>query len=543
LAWSPNADSGWVRKLTGGPGRTSIRTGFGLFYNPIEQLVLEQFGAEPPFGGSNFIASPQFNTPFLDQSGNVFPNPFVNGVLTPQPGTPIDWSSFRSVLLFGEFQPKMRPQYSEQYHLTIQREIGNSMVLQVGYVGSQAHRLLMSHDLNAVSLGLCNQLNRLVPLAPGDTNTFDLFCTPNNGDGFYFVDPTTPVPAGMTSITLPYGGANGGPLTVPLTPGATVGATAPNGITLVGLRPFSSPLCNPLAVSGSIASRCPIDGIPVFTNIYAQDTIGNSNYNSLQASLEKRFSHGLQFQLAYTYSKSIDQGSSFEDILNPSNFAATRGLSLFDARHRFVISYYWELPVPKYTGFRGKALNGWALSGITTFQAGFPIRIVSFDDNEMQSSTFDFIAAGEPDQLAPFHTQNPHNGGCALGTGPTALVGSGGPVPCQPVPNMYFDPNIFTAGPAGTGDLTIDPSMLGRYGTAPRTICCGPGINNFDIGLLKATPINERFSVQFRAEFFNAFNHTQFFNPDGSVTDGADFGRIKRAHDPRLVQFALKLIF
>ncbi len=518
LAWSPSADHGWLSKLTGGPGKTSIRAGWGMFYNPIEQLVLEQFSAEPPFGGSNFITSPQFNTPFLDQGGNQFPNPFVNGVLTPKPMTPQDWSAFRPIVLFGEFQPHLRTQYSDQYNLTIQREIGRDVVLQVGYVGSQAHRLLISHDLNASNAQTCLDLNSLLGVGT---------CGPGGGDNQYLIPASTPVPAGFT-LHLPYGGANNGPLNITFPTASTIGSVSPTGITLVGLRPFSSPQCKPLTGVG-----CPSDGVPVFSNIYAQDTIANSNYNSLQVMVEKRFSHGLQLQGSYTWSKSIDQGSSFEDILNPFNFAATRSLSLFDARNRFVFSYFWEPPIPKYNGFLGKVANGWALSGIVTFQSGFPIRIVSFDDNELNSSTFDFIAAGEPDQVRPFVTQNPRNGGCALGTGPTSLSGN----PCQAVQNLYFDPNIFN------NDPNIDPTLTGRYGNAKRTICCGPGIQNFDISLQKNTPISERFTTQFRAEFFNAFNHTQFFNPDGSVSDGADFGRIKRARDPRLIQFAMKLIF
>ena len=101
LAWSP-----------GSSGKTSIRTGWGLFYNPIEQLVLEQFSAEPPFGGSTFPFNTLFNEPFLDQSGGFsYPNPFglpqlggVNGILDPQRGKPIDWAMFRPNTLFGQFQ-------------------------------------------------------------------------------------------------------------------------------------------------------------------------------------------------------------------------------------------------------------------------------------------------------------------------------------------------------------------------------------------------------------------------------------------------------
>src|SRR5262249_15801566 len=141
LAWSPSSKDGALGKLTGGPGKTSIRLGYGIFYNPVEQLVLEQFSAEPPFGGSSSLSNPLFQAPYASQSGAIAPNPF-NGVLSPVRGQPVDFSVFRPILLFGEFQPDLRTQYAEQYNLTIQREFRGDILFQIGYVGSQAHRLL-----------------------------------------------------------------------------------------------------------------------------------------------------------------------------------------------------------------------------------------------------------------------------------------------------------------------------------------------------------------------------------------------------------------
>src|SRR5207245_5292549 len=135
-------------------------------------------------------------------------------------------------------------------------------------------------------------------------------------------------------------------------------------------RRYSSPQCVPLTGTG-----CPADFIPVFSSIFAQDTIANSAYNSLQASLDKRFGKGLQFTAAYTFSKSFDQASSFEGILNPIDPRISRSLSAFDARHRIVLAYYCALPFRKFAGATGKLLNGCAVSGITSFQTGFPIRI------------------------------------------------------------------------------------------------------------------------------------------------------------------------
>jgi hypothetical protein len=130
-------------------------------------------------------------------------------------------------------------------------------------------------------------------------------------------------------------------------------------------------------------------------------------------------------------------------------------------------------------------------------------------------NSFDFELPGKPDLIAPFHSQDPrkHNG-------------------------YAFDPNSF-ALPAQDANST--PLQL--LGNSPRTLCCGPGINNFDLSVQKVTPLGEVMRLEFRAEFFNLFNHTQFLNPDGNISDGTDFGRVKHTRDPRQMQFALKFSF
>jgi outer membrane receptor protein involved in Fe transport len=490
ISWSP-----------GKSGKTSIRAGWGLFYNPIEQLVLEQFSAEPPFGGSIINSNTQFNTPFVGQDGGTFPNVF-GGFITPKPGTAVDWSRYEPILLFGQFQPHMRAQSTAQYNLGVQRELTNDMKLQINYVGSQGHRLLATHDINFANPQTCLDINTIEGAGT---------CGQFLEDSQYQLT----IPAGF-NFHMPSGKIQ-------------TGAAGGTPINLVGLRPFSSPNCDPLTSVG-----CPANGVPVFTSIFAQDTIANSAYNSLQASLEKRFSHGLQFQAAYTWSKSFDEASSFEGILNPIDPRRSRSLSLFDARHRIVFSYVWELPVPKYAGFKGGILNGWSLSGITTFQTGFPIRITSDADNELMNS-FDFELPGEPLQLSKFKTNNPNTVGCASETGPTDPTHSG--APCSPVTNQFFDPNIFTE------DTDAFPSILGTIPDTKRTVCCGPHISNTDLAILKLIPINENKRMEFRAEFFNIFNHTQFLNPDGNSSDGSQFGQLTETRDPRLVQFALKFYF
>jgi hypothetical protein len=274
---------------------------------------------------------------------------------------------------------------------------------------------------------------------------------------------------------------------------------------MVGLRRYSSPSCNPLTGSG-----CPPDGLPVFGSVFSEDSIANSSYNSLQASVEKRALSGLEFQASYTFSKSIDNASSFENILNPLDYRSNRSLSLFDARHRLVFAYMWQLP-PSSFGPK-HVLNGWSLSGVTALQSGLPVPITSSDDLELMSSG-GFSYPGEPDMVGPLRKLNPRN-----------------------PDNLAFDPSVF-----------VQPE-IGRIGNSARTVCCGPGMSNFDVSVMKTIRFSERVGMNFRGEFFNVLNHAQFTKVDGNISDGAvsdggTFGKILRARDPRLIQFALKIIF
>jgi hypothetical protein len=525
LNWSPGARDGWLAKLTGGPGKTSVSMGYGIFYNPIEQLVLEQFSAEPPFGGSESITGSFLQTPFVGQNGSISPNPFT-GVLNPPRGQPLDWSRFLLTTYFGQFPENMRPQYTDQYNLTIKRELPGDILVQVGYVGSQGHRLLAIYEVNETNPKTCLEISAI----PGSGG-----CAQFGEDNLY----TFTLPAGQ-GFDMPYipGGPNGQniPCLPVNTPAAChiTGAAGGTPITLSGLRFYSSPFCNPFTGTGC-PSKPPISGI------FTENTIAKSNYNSFQALFEKRFSHGLQFQASYTFSKTLDNASSFEDALNPFNFNATYGLSKYDARQRFVINYVWELPVPKYAGFKGKLLDGWEMSGILSFQSGFPVRITSnFADNELLDSTFNFEAPGEPNVVAPFKTVNPRGTVCQFGTGPLAT----GAPPCVPVSGFAFDPNLFDNTVAGTSGAGPNPVALGTVGNSPRSICCGPGINNTDMSFSKQTQLTERLRMEFRGDIFNVWNHAQFFSVDGNVTNqGGTFGQPLHIHDPRLVQFALKFHF
>ena len=435
VSWSP-----------GSSGKTSIKAGWGLFYNPIEQLVLEQFSAEPPFGGSTFPFNTFFNTPFLDQSGEFsYPNPFglaslsgTNGILNPPRNQPVDWGMFRPILLFGQFQPHLRSQYSAQYNFTIERELTRDLKLQVGYVGSQGHRLLATHDLNYGNPQTCLGLQAIADAYPGDGT--DAHPGIGTDCGQYFADSVFSIPTqafdsngNLVNVVIPAGG-----LTLPygtngpsvLAAGTTVSSVAPDGITLVGLRRYSSPRCDPLTGTG-----CPGDGFRSSAASLPRIRLPIRPTTPCRYPWISALRMDCRFTTAYTYSKSFDQASSFEGILNPIDPRISRSLSNFDARHRIVFSYYWELPIRNHDGALGKLLNGWAVSGITTFQTGFPIRIQSVADNELMYS-FDFELPGEPNQIAPFHTMRPQSNG-----------------------NYFFDPNSFTEN---ASDSSHPPCSVAR---------------------------------------------------------------------------------
>jgi len=159
-------------------------------------------------------------------------------------------------------------------------------------------------------------------------------------------------------------------------------------------------------------------------------------------------------------------------------------------------------------GFAGKALNGWQVSGIYTYQSGFPVLLNNCNDTELEGSTLGFECPGKPNLVAtPFKTHNPRTDG------------------------FVFDPAQL--------DNNV---MLGTFGNAPRTLCCNPPINNWDMGIFKSTPVGEKLHVEFRTEIFNVFNHAQFYGVDGNSAN-TTFGQPQKVRDPRLFQFALKMIF
>jgi hypothetical protein len=222
-------------------------------------------------------------------------------------------------------------------------------------------------------------------------------------------------------------------------------------------------------------------------------TAFNSRYNALQVQFNRHLAHGLQFMAAYTWSRYFDQTSNLENSafngpgINPFSFAGMWAPSANDAPQRLVFNYFYTLPFYHWAHKWQKLTDGWSLTGITTFQHGFPVAVT---DNAFTSLTCDPIAAfyACPDR--------------ANATGQALAIGNPRSYTINGNPNYWFSPSAFAVPAAGTG-----------IGDASRNPLYGPGTNNWDIALEKDLHITESKYFQFRLETFNTFNHTQFALP------------------------------
>jgi hypothetical protein len=244
-----------------------------------------------------------------------------------------------------------------------------------------------------------------------------------------------------------------------------------------------------------------------------QATIGNSDYNALQITL-RHTSKRLNVLAGYTFSKSQDQSSNIGEEVNPLDPSLSKALSAFDVKHNFVVSYSYQLPVEKLFRATNRWTEGWELSGITRFSTGLPVTLVNFGDNSLLGS--------EPNGINNFGVDEPDYNGGPLNLNHNPRNGL-----------SYFNTSQFSE------------NALGSAGTAQRRFFYGPGMDNYDMALLKNVRLNESKSFQFRVEAFNAFNHAQFFGPqavDGNI-DSSTFGQVISAAPPRLVQFGAKFFF
>lgn len=485
LAWSPD-----FGRLSGGAGNFSIRAGAGIYYNQTESEGTLQNIDAPPLqlsdaGFADALGTAAFQNPFaavqcLDQQNNPIAGcaPVTPGgtplavasiankypfTAPPKGDANIDFSNFGPLSL-NLLDPNYHAPYTVNYNLTMQRQLTGNMLLSVGYVGLEGRHNQRTYELN--------------PLL----NPTECAATPSCADQAPFQYLAAPSSANPTGIAQYRYGPQAVPSFVTPAPGASE--------------------------------------IVYLASLQQQTTDGNSHYNSLQASLQKTFSHGLDFLVSYTWAHAIDDGSNLEDLafngLGTNTFLPELnwGDSAFDARQRLVVSYDYTIPMPSSVtsnGWADRALGGWRISGITTAQTGFPVTVTNPNFTSLTCNAFSFFSC--PDNLE-------YTGQALDITDPRSNANA-----------QYFNPAAFTT-PA-----------LGTFGNVRRNSFHGPGLWNTDLALYKDTHITERMTLQLRMDAQNAFNHVQFSNPDGNF-NSSSFGDITSTFEgPRILQLGARFMF
>ena len=386
--------------------------------------------------------------------------------------------------------------YAQQWNLSIQKELPAHLFLSVAYVGSKGTHLTLN-----------NNLNQIVP---------------------------------VTASANPY------------LPGEPIGAnshddcgtlTTPSGVEITGQAAVNLAV----ACGGNPNPRRMV--FPGYSNIIGLRPIANSNYNALQASLNRTFA-SLTLSVAYTYSHSIDDSSDRFDnaFVNSYDIEANRASSSFDQRQNLAISYVYALPFFKGSGLRKSLLGGWQISGITIAQTGTPVSVTNGTTISDNAGVGNGVGTGSrPDLIG--------NPGLASASDKAASAAAGVRGPLYANPGAYALPTGLTFGNVGRNTLYL------------------PGRLNFDFGVFKQFPINEKMGFQFRWETFNVFNHTQFNGVDSTMncagttanfsagasncvqgapdpahqgsflTAPSNFLHLTSAHAPRIMQFGLRFYF
>jgi hypothetical protein len=491
LAYSPSFSDGVLGKVFGGPGKSSIRASYGLYYTSVEDLNLFYEVADAPFG--LYWTSPgsvDFSEPFrnrldggTDGEGQRFP------FTAPIPGSPanqtLSFAKYEPMSYFPGYDIHNKLPYAEHFNFSIQRELSRSTVLTVSYVGTAGHRLIAQTEANPGDPALCAQLT-----AQGYTDSTSgvIGCGPNAEQDVF-----------------------------------TLGSK-----TVYSTR---DTLLNP--------NYCPEAGSLCFGfgNTFTK-LVANSIYHSGEVTVERK-AGDVTFLAAYTLAKAIDDSSAFGEMINFQNAKLSRGLSSTDVHQNFVASYIWELPFNRLFHGLPRLTKGWQVQGITRFAGGFPVQMGESNPVPQgplcpsgncpgDASLVGSPSTDMPNLVGPVHKYNPRS---------------------TPGTWTYFSQSAFTGtqcaltfpNGAGTAGVLTGPDC-GSFGTANRRFFHGPGFNNTDFGITKIIPVREAMSFEIRGEFFNIFNHAQFTNPSGDISNSS-FGNITNARDPRIGQVSAKFIW
>lgn len=474
LAYTPDKADGWLGRLTGGPGKTSIRIGAGMFYDLfgsglIDQLDADSFGLTTnqitPIGTFNGSTAPRFTSVNNVPSALVPPSPGGG------PGTPpIGLVTGTTVIDYG-----LKPPYVYNLNLAVSRQLSQDFGLDVAYVGRLSRRQLI--------------------LSQGDSQPLN-FRDPQSGmrlyDAMGMLDNAARAKTPVANIQpIPFWQNL-------FSNAATGGMTA----TQVVYSQFAQTPTDPVTSLAQIDSACipacsnlgPFTFMqPQFWGLLGLQSIGSANYNSLQVTLRKHLSSGYQFDFNYTYSKSLDLYSQNESrlgygfpnsVLNALNPGAQRAVSDFDMTHQINANWVAELPFGKGKRFINKGgiadgiLGGWQLTGLFRVTSGLPFS--AMNGYHYPTNWCCEVAAT---QVAAVHVQNVKH---------AATTGG---------PNMFADPVAASQA--------FDFTRTGQVGS--RNTLRGQGIFSIDLGLGKrfALPFEHQ-SLQFRAEAFNVTNTARF---------------------------------
>jgi hypothetical protein len=269
-----------------------------------------------------------------------------------------------------------------------------------------------------------------------------------------------------------------------------------------------------------------------YNSIRETDNVASSSYSSLQLSWNKRFSKGLQFGAAYTFSKSSDSGSNQRDIIPDSYYAGNLwGPSEFDVRHILIVNFLYELPIFRHSnGFTGKVLGGWQISGIFQAQTGQPCS-VAFNN--------DYAGVGQDGSLCGTKVGTTGAGQYWVMNGKINYVKNFDAA--NGAQGNYW---IQTTNPDGSPIFTAPAKGTFVTENGIRDNIFSPGFNNWNLGLFKKFAVTERFGFQFRAEAFNAFNHPNLSPVNLDPTNSTTFGKVTgKTDDVRNLQLSLRFYF
>ena len=506
--WAPRVGFAWDPR---GDGKTSVRGGFGVFYDILKGEDNLQFNGQPPFFGNaglffaNVAPGQTSNIAYLaDPFGSAgATNPFPSH--TPPSNLDFGGAGFLPLNANGVVflvDPHLSTPYTYQYNLSIQREVAPNTVAEVSYVASSSHGLTSLIDINPFKLGTTN---RILNLGAGDSSCPDEF--------------------------------------------------------QLGLQDPNNPPANP---------TCSFAGLPEFRNVGKANY--NSLQASLtRQAADSRFVGRTYFTLAYTFSHSIDNASGFRQrnsnvaSYNPNLFRAS---SDQDVRNRITFSGGWDLPFDRMWSSGPKRLTqGWSLFPIVTWHTGFPFDVFARLGDRFNPGAEGPSGAGDPTNVhanivGPLNTFDPRHSQTFNGNTGNYYFNPNSLSSAQCSDPTFINPTPPPCAPGSlpsNNQVVVNPS-LATYGTLPRNFFRGPGYINFNLAFSKTTAVvGERLKLEFRGEFFNIFNHANFQNPGNPATQGngtninsSQFGQITstgtgfgNTYDPqpRIIQLALRLTF